>query len=347
MRQALRGAVDDVDGLGIGARRDAARRPVREARRREDPDPRRPGRPRGRLQRDQRRRGCAGEGYPNVPHGSSFVHGRRTWTARCPDAAHDPHLLAVDQPEVAWFADQTRMFSRKAVGRPCASASARSSPTATSRSPRFGKRALHEPAGDHLPAAAAPARAHPARAGDGQRQAGEGRGGPAGAACACRCAGAPKGRYRIRVKAKTTRKRTIRLDRGAPARARGRQVVRRAARRSPRAAWRSRRARRSRSTRPTRRATSPRPTSARRSTPRPSTRRCCAAGQRRQPRRGGARSQAADPERSFAGQTCAGAGARAARATCGSTTGWPKGYGQVKPVVFTAATARRSPGACG
>ena len=58
VQPALRGAVDDVNGLGKGLDVTLREVPVRAARRREDPDPRRAGRPRGRLQRDQRRRGC-------------------------------------------------------------------------------------------------------------------------------------------------------------------------------------------------------------------------------------------------------------------------------------------------
>ena len=41
------------------------------------------------------------KGYPDVPHGSSFVMAAQLRPARLPGRAHDPHLLAVDQPDVA------------------------------------------------------------------------------------------------------------------------------------------------------------------------------------------------------------------------------------------------------
>ena len=51
-------------------------------------------------------------GYPNVPHGSSFVM-VTSFTGGCPD---DRSILTYSQsenPNSPYFADQTRMFSRK------------------------------------------------------------------------------------------------------------------------------------------------------------------------------------------------------------------------------------------
>ena len=151
--------------------------------------------------------------------------------------------------------------------------------------------------------------------------------------------GRPKGRYRIRVKAKTSRKRTIRLDRRArtcapktkkrrgEARAAGGCAARAAVAAAP-AAAQLRPGLRGEQLLQDQRARGD-PLHAR-------VQGAARAGQRRQRRRGGAASQAADPERQFVGQTCAGAGARAARATRGSTTGWPRATARSQPVVFTA-----------
>ena len=81
------------------ARRTARRDPDRAARRRPDPDPRRPPRDR-RLQRHQRARSRPASGYPKIAHGASFVMAVAARPRRAVRAP-DPHVLAVDQPELA------------------------------------------------------------------------------------------------------------------------------------------------------------------------------------------------------------------------------------------------------
>ena len=106
---------------GHPARRAAARLAVRAPRLRADPDPR----------RARRRRACstrstsswtgsgANAGYPNVPHGSSFVMAAQfTDDPDCPVDTRT--ILTYSQstnPNSPYFADQTRMFSQQGVGR--------------------------------------------------------------------------------------------------------------------------------------------------------------------------------------------------------------------------------------
>ena len=82
-------------------------------------------------------------------------------------------------------------------------------------------------------------------------------------------------------------------------------------------------------------ATSPRPTSARRSTRPPSTRRCSRRSAPPTPWRR-RRSPPPTPSARSSGRRCAGATARAARATRGSTTGSRRTTARWRPVVFTA-----------
>ena len=78
------------------AQRPPARVPVRGARQRADPDPRRPGHAR-RVQRDQRPvRGP--RGLPGRDHGLELRDGRASQRHALPGVALDPHLLAVGQP---------------------------------------------------------------------------------------------------------------------------------------------------------------------------------------------------------------------------------------------------------
>ena len=54
----------------------------------------------------------SGQGYPNVPHGSSYVYTTQ-FTDGCPETrAILTYSLSTD-PTSPWFADQTRMFSEK------------------------------------------------------------------------------------------------------------------------------------------------------------------------------------------------------------------------------------------
>ena len=100
-RQALADAVSDLARPGIPL--DAPLRGYQYEQRgdEQDPDPRRP-RHAGRLQRDQRRAGTPEVGYPDVPHGSSFIQAVALHRRRLPATSQlDPDLLAVDQPDVA------------------------------------------------------------------------------------------------------------------------------------------------------------------------------------------------------------------------------------------------------
>ncbi len=53
-------------------------------------------------------------GYPNVPHGSSYVQVVHFTDASCPDTRTILTYSQSADPTSPWFADQTRMFSRKA-----------------------------------------------------------------------------------------------------------------------------------------------------------------------------------------------------------------------------------------
>ena len=168
---ALRGAVDDVNGLGKGL--DVTLREVQFEKRGEEKIPIHggPGDPEGDFNAINVP-WVPGEGYPNVPHGSSFVMAAHLDGSKCPDLRTILTYSQSTNPDSPYFADQTRMFSRKAVGRPgLLRARHPRRPGADDPAPR--DRALHEPAGDHLPAAAAQAGADQARARDGQRQARE------------------------------------------------------------------------------------------------------------------------------------------------------------------------------
>ena len=55
-----------------------------------------------------------GEGYPNVPHGSSFVMAAHLDGSKCPDLRTILTYSQSTDPDSPYFADQTRMFSRKA-----------------------------------------------------------------------------------------------------------------------------------------------------------------------------------------------------------------------------------------
>jgi acyl-homoserine-lactone acylase len=109
---ALRGAVDDVRGLGKGLgvtlrevqyeQRGNQRIPIHGG----------PGDPEGDFNAINVP-WVAGEGYPDVPHGSSFVMAVR-FTNGCPQSRSILTYSLSTNPRSRWFADQTRMFSRKA-----------------------------------------------------------------------------------------------------------------------------------------------------------------------------------------------------------------------------------------
>ena len=187
---ALRGAVSDVDGLGKGLA--VTLRQVQFEKRGDEKIPIHggPGDPEGDFNAINVP-WVAGEGYPDVPHGSSFVMAAHMDGSEVPRPAHDPHLLAVDEPVVAVLRRPDAHVLQEGVGGP-GLLRARDPRRPQPDDPALREGALHEPAGDHLPAAAAQARADQARAGDGQRQAGEG---PQGRAArrARLAAGTPEG----------------------------------------------------------------------------------------------------------------------------------------------------------
>ena len=108
-------AVTDLQGAGIPLDVPLRRRAVRAARRREDPDPRRPGDASACSTRSTST-WTPGEGYPDVPHGSSFVQVVRFDGGALPAYAHDPHLLAVDQPDARPTSPTRRGCSAQGVG---------------------------------------------------------------------------------------------------------------------------------------------------------------------------------------------------------------------------------------
>ena len=209
MDAALRGAVDDVHGLGKGL--DVTLRQVQFEQRGDERIPIHggPGDPEGDFNAINGR-GCRARATRTCRTGraSSWP---RTWTAQVPRTAHDPHLLAVDEPGLAvlrrpdahvlaqaWvdpgFCEREILADRNLTIQRFGKVRCTSRRTITYRLP-LRKR------GERL---------RP-RARDGQRQAGEGeRVGRRGVRVSLR--GRPKGRYRIRVTAKTSRKRTIKLD---------------------------------------------------------------------------------------------------------------------------------------
>ena len=77
-------------------------------------------------------RGTPAGATPTSPHGSSFVQVVAASTARrCPDVAHDPHLLAVDRTRRRRTSPTRRGCSRASGGWTCASATRTSGPTRT------------------------------------------------------------------------------------------------------------------------------------------------------------------------------------------------------------------------
>ncbi|HET8951414.1 MAG TPA: penicillin acylase family protein [Solirubrobacteraceae bacterium] len=110
---ALRGAVDDVNGLGKGLA--VTLRQVQFEKRGQEKIPIHggPGDPEGDFNAINVP-WVPGEGYPNVPHGSSFVMAAHLDGSKCPDLRTILTYSQSTDPGSPYFADQTRMFSRKA-----------------------------------------------------------------------------------------------------------------------------------------------------------------------------------------------------------------------------------------
>ena len=112
---ALRGAVDDVNGLGKGL--GVTLREVQFEQRGDEKIPIHggPGDPEGDFNAINVP-WVPGEGYPNVPHGSSFVMAAHLDGTQVPGPAHDPHLLAVDQSRRRRTSPTRRGCSRARTG---------------------------------------------------------------------------------------------------------------------------------------------------------------------------------------------------------------------------------------
>jgi hypothetical protein len=110
---ALRGAVDDVRGLGKGL--DVPLREVQFEQRGSEKIPIHggPGDPEGEFNAINAP-WVPGQGYPDVPHGSSFVMVAHLDGRACPDSRSILTYSQSTNPASPYFADQTRMFSRKA-----------------------------------------------------------------------------------------------------------------------------------------------------------------------------------------------------------------------------------------
>ena len=211
--QALRGAIDDVRGLGKGLgvtlgevqyeRRGDEKIPIHGG----------PGDPEGDFNAINVP-WVPGEGYPNVPHGSSFVMAAR-FTDGCPEARSILTYSQSTNPESRYFADQTRMFSRKQwVDMRFCEREILADPDLTitrlGRAPCASRRVITY----HLPLRGKE-RVKRARATVNGHRAKVRRVGRRGRGVRVSLRGRKAGRYRIRVVARTTRKRTIRLHRAA------------------------------------------------------------------------------------------------------------------------------------
>ena len=221
---SLRGAVEDVRGLGKGL--GVTLREVQFERRGEEKIPIHggPGDPEGDFNAINVP-WVPGEGYPNVPHGSSFVMAAQLDGTRCPDSRSILTYSQSTNPASRFFADQTRMFSRKQwVDMRFCEDEILADPDLTIT--RFGKLRCtsRRTITYHLPLRRGERMRRVRVAVNGGRVKVR-RIGRRGVRVSLR--GRPKARYRIRVVTRTTRARTIRLERQArtciPTRKRGRR----------------------------------------------------------------------------------------------------------------------------
>jgi acyl-homoserine-lactone acylase len=209
---ALRGAVDDVNGLGKGL--DVTLRDVQFEKRGEERIPIHggPGDPEGDFNAINVP-WVPGEGFPNVPHGSSFVIAAHMDGTKCPDLRTILTYSQSTNPSSPYFADQTRLFSRKAWVNPgfCEREILADRNLVIQR---FGKvRCTSRRAITYrLPLRRREQLRHVRATVNGElvkaRRVGR-------RSVRVSLRGRPKGRYRLRVAATTSRKRTIRLDRRA------------------------------------------------------------------------------------------------------------------------------------
>ena len=213
VRAALRGAVDDVNGLGKGLA--VTLREVQFEKRGDEKIPIHggPGDPEGDFNAINVP-WVPGEGYPDVPHGSSFVMAAQftATTARTPRT-----ILTYSQstnPTSPYFADQTRMFSRKEwVDMGFCEREILARPDADDPAPRAVAAARAGGRSRYRLPLRRRERIRRVRATVNGKRVKVRRVGRRGVRVSLR--GRPKARYRIRVPVKTSRERTIRLDRRA------------------------------------------------------------------------------------------------------------------------------------
>jgi acyl-homoserine-lactone acylase len=208
---ALRGAVDDVRGLGKGLavtlgqvqfeRRGNEKIPIHGG----------PGDPEGDFNAINVP-WVPGQGYPDVPHGSSFVMAAQ-FTNGCPESRSILTYSLSTNPASPYFAEQTRLFSRKRwVDMRFCEREILASPdlriTQLGRGACLSRRVIRY----RLPLRRGE-RIRRVRATVNGKRVRVHLVGRRGVRVSLR--GRPRARYRIRVVAKTSRKRTIRLDRRA------------------------------------------------------------------------------------------------------------------------------------
>ena len=154
-----------------------------------------------------------GEGFPNVPHGSSFVMAAHVDGSKCPDLRTILTYSQSTNPSSPYFAGQTRMFSRKAWVNPgFCEREILADRNLTIQ--RFGKvRCTSRRTITYRLPLRAREKLKRVRATVNGKRVKIKRVGRRGVRVSLR--GRPKARYRIRVTAKTSRKRTIKLDRRA------------------------------------------------------------------------------------------------------------------------------------
>jgi acyl-homoserine-lactone acylase len=212
VERSLRAAIEDVRGLGKGL--NVTLREVQFERRGSEKIPIHggPGDPEGDFNAINVE-WVPGEGYPNVPHGSSFVMVARLDGSRCATARSILTYSQSTNAESRFSADQTRMFSRKAW-KPMLFCEKDILADRDLTITRFGraKCTSRRAIAYHLPLRKRE-RIKRVRVTVNGKRVKVRRAGRRGVRVSLR--GRAKARYRIRVVAKTTEKRTIRLDRRA------------------------------------------------------------------------------------------------------------------------------------
>jgi acyl-homoserine-lactone acylase len=210
---SLRGAVEDVRGLGKGL--GVTLRQVQYERRGDERIPIHggPGDPEG-VFNAINVEWEPGAGYPNVPHGSSFVMAAQLTGGRCPESRSILTYSQSTNPASRFFADQTRMFSRKRwVDMRFCEREILADPDLTIT--RFGeaRRCTSRRAITYRLPLRRGERLRRVRVKVNGKRIAVRRVGRRGVRVSLR--GRPKGRYRIRVVARTSKARTIRLERRA------------------------------------------------------------------------------------------------------------------------------------